>query len=125
MMPAKTLKKIQNHPAASWVGNLVTLDYLGQEEIQQEIHFDHPSVGQCGILIRRQTGLGTVKVISFSLPDKVEWNRCAQRADDVQNFDPYDMLVAMWEEFQNSRSEPQAVYGLSLSNVTTIGTVIV
>lgn len=102
-MPAKALKKIQNHPAASYVGDQVTLDYLGQEEIQQEIHFDHPSVGQCGVLIRRLTGLGTVKVHTFSLPDRLEWNRCAQRADDAQNFDPTDMLTAMWYEFQNPR----------------------
>lgn len=104
-MPQKSLKKIQNHPAATYVGDQVTLDYLGQEEIQQEIHFDHPSVNQCGVLIRRQTGLGTVKVQTFTLPDRLEWNRAAERADDVANFNPYDMLVAMWEEFQNPRGD--------------------
>lgn len=104
-MPPKGLKKIRNHPAATDIGDLVTLDYLGQEEVQQEIHFDHPSVGQCGVLIRRQTGLGTVKVVAFSLPDKLEWNRAAERADDVVTFDPKDMLTAMWNEFQNDRAD--------------------
>ena len=100
MMPPKGLKKIIKHPAATWVGDIETVDYLGKQELQQEIHFDHPSVGQCGILIRRQTELGTVKVVAFSLPDRREWDRCAQRADDVVTFDPYDMLVSMWEKFQ-------------------------
>jgi hypothetical protein len=103
-MPKK-LKKIINHPAASWVGDQVTLDYLGQEEVQQEIHFDHPSVGQCGVLIRRQTGLGTVKIDAFTLPDRLLWQRSAQRQDDAQLFDPTDMLVALWEEFQNERGD--------------------
>ncbi len=105
MPPSKGLKKIRNHQAATYVGDHVTLDYLGQEEIHQEIHFDHPSVGQCGVLIRRTTGLGTVKVVAFSLPDRLEWNRCSRRADDVMTFDPTDMLTAMWYEFQNARSE--------------------
>ena len=103
-MPAKKLKKV-THPAATFVGDLVTLEYLGQEEVQQEIHFDHPSVGYCGVLIRRTIGLGTVKVQTFSLPDRLEWNRAATRADDVLNFDPTDMLVAMWYEFQNDRAD--------------------
>lgn len=104
-MPAKSLKKIRNHPAATYVGGQVTLDYLGQEEIQQEIHFDHPSVGQCGVLIRRTTGLGTVKIVAFSLPDRLEWARCSARADDVLKFDPTDMLTDLWYEFQNQRVE--------------------
>ena len=77
----------------------------GQEELQQEIHFDHPSVGTCGILIRRTTGLGTVKVVSFTLPDRLRWGCAAVRADDVQTFDPKDMLTAMWLQFQNDRTE--------------------
>lgn len=103
-MPKK-LKKITNHPAVTYVGDQVTLDYLGQEEIQQEVHFDHPSVGQCGVLIRRTTGLGTVKIVAFSLPDRLEWARSSQRADDVQTFDPTDMLTELWYEFQNPRVE--------------------
>ncbi len=104
-MPQKSLKKIRNHPAATYVGDQITLDYLSQEEIQQEIHFDHPSVGQCGVLIRRTTGLGTVKIVAFSLPDRIEWARCARRVDDVQTFDPTDMLTFMWQRFQNPREE--------------------
>lgn len=103
-MPAKKLKKV-THPAATYVGDLITLDYLGQEEVQQEIHFDHPSVGTCGVLIRRTTGLGTVKVQAFSLPDRLEWNRCGQRLDDVSNYNPTEMLIWMWEEFQNDRAD--------------------
>ena len=99
---AKKLKKI-THPAATYVGPQVTVVVAGLEELQQEVHFDHPSVGTCGILIRRQTGLGTVKVEAFSLPDRVVWNRCATRADDVARFDPTDMVTAMWYEFQNER----------------------
>lgn len=104
-MPAKSLKKIRNHPAATYVGEQQTLDHLGQEEIHQEIHFDHPSVGQCGVLIRRTTGLGTVKINAFSLPDRAEWARCSQRADDVLKFDPTNLLTDMWREFQNMRVE--------------------
>ena len=122
-MPAKSLKKIQNHPAATYVGDQVTLTYLGKEEIQQEIHFDHPSVGQCGVLIRRKTGLGTVKVIIFTLPDRSEWNRAARREDDAQNFDPTDMLTDMWYEFQKRRADGIDFFGSATANITTVGSV--
>ena len=101
---AKKLKKV-THPAATYVGPQETVMVDGQEELQQEIHFDHPSVGTCGVLIRRTTGLGTVKVVAFSLPDRLRWNCSACRADDVQTYDPGDMLEAMWYEFQNPRAE--------------------
>lgn len=104
-MPPPFLKKIRNHPAATYIGEQATVDVDGLEEIQQEIHFDHPSVGQCGVLIRRQLAHGTVKVVAFSMPDRLEWNRCSQRADDVVSFDPTGMLTLMWEEFQNERAD--------------------
>ena len=103
---AFSLKKITNHPAATWVGPLeVVNDYLepGNTEQQQTIHFDHPSVGQVGIHIRRQLSCGTIHVQGFTLPDELFWSCWSFRMDVDGRFNPKDAAEEVWLSFQGER----------------------
>jgi hypothetical protein len=103
---AFSLKRISNHPAASWLGPLETVyDYLapGNTEQQQTIHFDHPSVGTVGIHVRRQLTCGTIHIRGFTLPDGLFWSCHSFRMNTDGRFDPKDAAEQVWLTFQGER----------------------